>query len=125
MEVDEMDQLKDHLAVAQKSLDVDTPVHIQKTTLKLEAQPHWHLIIATVPASSRYCWSLVSSAQNFGVPHRADRARLSPQKMVRTGPRHILSLFPKPDSHGLFGTTVRKFHFRHIRSEPQETATSQ
>jgi hypothetical protein len=47
-EVNELDHLKDHLAVAQKSLDVDTLVHIQKTTLQQEAQPHWHLIIATV-----------------------------------------------------------------------------
>jgi hypothetical protein len=48
MEVNELDRLKDHLAVAQKSLDVDTLVHIQKTTLQQEAQPHWHLIITTV-----------------------------------------------------------------------------
>jgi hypothetical protein len=48
MEVNELDQLKDCLAVAQKSLDVDTLVHIQKTTLQQEAQPHWHLIIAPV-----------------------------------------------------------------------------
>jgi hypothetical protein len=27
---------------------VDTLVHIQKTTLQQEAQPHWHLIIAAV-----------------------------------------------------------------------------
>jgi hypothetical protein len=47
-EVNELDQLKDHLAVAQSSLDVDTLVHIQKTTLQEEAQPHWHLIITTV-----------------------------------------------------------------------------
>jgi hypothetical protein len=47
-EVNELDQLKDHLAVAKKSLDVDTLVHIQKTTLQQEAQPHWHLIIAAV-----------------------------------------------------------------------------
>jgi hypothetical protein len=43
-----MDQLKDHLAVAQKSLDVATLVHIQNTTLQQEDLPHWHLIIATV-----------------------------------------------------------------------------
>jgi hypothetical protein len=48
MEVNELDQLKDRLAVAQKSLDVDTLVHILKTTLQQEAQPHWHLIIAPV-----------------------------------------------------------------------------
>jgi hypothetical protein len=48
MEVNELDQLKDRLAQVQKSLDVDTLVHIQKTTLQQEAQPHWHLIIATV-----------------------------------------------------------------------------
>jgi hypothetical protein len=35
-EVNELDQLKDHLAVAHKSLDVDTLVHIQKTTLHKE-----------------------------------------------------------------------------------------
>jgi hypothetical protein len=47
-EVNELDQLRDRLAVAQKSLDVDTLVHIQKTTFQQEAQPHWHLIIAAV-----------------------------------------------------------------------------
>jgi hypothetical protein len=47
-EVSEMDQLTDRLAVAQKSLDVDTLVYIQKTTLQQEARPHWHLIIAAV-----------------------------------------------------------------------------
>jgi hypothetical protein len=31
-EVDELDRLKDRLTAAQKSLDVDTLVHIQKTT---------------------------------------------------------------------------------------------
>jgi hypothetical protein len=47
MKVNELDRLKDHLAVAQKSLDVDTLVHVQKTTLQQEAQPHWHMIFAT------------------------------------------------------------------------------
>jgi hypothetical protein len=37
-EVNEMDQLMDHLVVAQKFLDVDTLVHIQNTTLQLEAR---------------------------------------------------------------------------------------
>jgi hypothetical protein len=32
-EVNELDQLKDHLAVAQNYVDVNTLVHIQKTTL--------------------------------------------------------------------------------------------
>jgi hypothetical protein len=47
MEVNELDQLKGRLAVAQNSLNVDNLVHIQKTTLQQEAQPHWHLIIAS------------------------------------------------------------------------------
>jgi hypothetical protein len=47
-EVNELDQLKDRLATAQKSLDVDTLVHIQKSTLQQETLPHWHLIFATV-----------------------------------------------------------------------------
>jgi hypothetical protein len=46
-EVDTLDQLKDRLAVAQKSLDVDTLVHIQKATFQQETRPHWHLILAT------------------------------------------------------------------------------
>ena len=47
-EVNQLDQLKDRLATAQKSLDVDTLAHIQKTTLPQEARPHWHLILAAV-----------------------------------------------------------------------------
>jgi hypothetical protein len=43
-EANELDQLKDRLATAQKSLDVD----IQKTTLQQETRPQWHLILATV-----------------------------------------------------------------------------
>jgi hypothetical protein len=39
-QVNELDQLKDHLSGTQNSLDVDTLVHIQKTTLQQEAQPH-------------------------------------------------------------------------------------
>jgi hypothetical protein len=34
LEVNELEQLKDRLATAQKSLDVDTLMHIQKTTLQ-------------------------------------------------------------------------------------------
>jgi len=47
-EVNELDQLKDRLATAQKSLDVDTLVHIQKTTLPQETLLHWHLILAAI-----------------------------------------------------------------------------
>jgi hypothetical protein len=47
-EVNELNQLNDHLAIEQTSLDVDTLVHIEKTTLQQEARPHWHLIIAAV-----------------------------------------------------------------------------
>jgi len=47
-EVNELDQLKDRLATVQKSLDVDTLVHIQKTTYPQETLPHWHLILAVV-----------------------------------------------------------------------------
>jgi hypothetical protein len=47
-EVNELDQLKDRLATAQKSLDVDTLVHIQKTKFPQETLPHWHLIFAAV-----------------------------------------------------------------------------
>jgi hypothetical protein len=46
-EVDTLDQLKDRLAVAQKSVDVDTLVHIQKATFPQETRPLWHLILAT------------------------------------------------------------------------------
>jgi len=45
-EVNELDQLKDRLATAQKSLDVNTLVHIQKTTFPQGTLPQWHLIIA-------------------------------------------------------------------------------
>ena len=47
-EVNDLDQLKDRLATAQKSLDVDTLVHIQKTTFPQGTLPHWHLILAAV-----------------------------------------------------------------------------
>ena len=47
-EVNALDQLKDRLAAAQNSLDVDTLVHIQKTTLQRETLPHWHLLIVAV-----------------------------------------------------------------------------
>jgi hypothetical protein len=47
-EVNELDQLKDRLATAQKSLEVDTLVHIQKTTLPQGTRPHWHLTLAAV-----------------------------------------------------------------------------
>jgi hypothetical protein len=47
-EVNALDQLKDRLVAAQNSLDVDTLVHIQKTTLQRETLPHWHLLIAAV-----------------------------------------------------------------------------
>ena len=47
-EVNELDQLKDRLATAQKSLDVNTLVYIQKTTFLQETLPHWHLIIAAI-----------------------------------------------------------------------------
>jgi hypothetical protein len=46
-EVDTKDQLKDRLAVVQKSLDVDTVVHTQKATFPQETRPHWHFILAT------------------------------------------------------------------------------
>jgi hypothetical protein len=46
-EVNELNQLKDRLAAAQKSLDVDTGAH-QKTTFQRETLPHWHLLIAAV-----------------------------------------------------------------------------
>ena len=47
-EVNELDQLKDRLAAAQKSLDVDTLVYIQKATPQRETLPRWHLLIAAV-----------------------------------------------------------------------------
>ena len=47
-EVNELDQLKDRLAAAQKSLDVDNLVHIQKATPQRETLPRWHLLIAAV-----------------------------------------------------------------------------
>jgi len=47
-EVNKLDQLQDRLATAQKSLDVDTLIHIQKTTFSQETLPHWHLIFAAV-----------------------------------------------------------------------------
>jgi len=47
-EVNDQDQLKDCLATAHKSLDVDTLVHIQKTTFPQGTLPHWHLILAAV-----------------------------------------------------------------------------
>jgi hypothetical protein len=46
-EVDTLDQLKDRLAVAHTSLDVDTLLHIQKATFPQDTRPHWHLILAT------------------------------------------------------------------------------
>jgi hypothetical protein len=47
-EVNELDQLKDRLATAQKYFDVNTLMHIQKTTLQRETRPHCHLILAAV-----------------------------------------------------------------------------
>jgi hypothetical protein len=38
-EVNEVDQLKDRLVTAQKSLDVDTLIHIRKTTFPLLFSP--------------------------------------------------------------------------------------
>jgi len=46
--VNDLDQLKDRLETAQKSLDVDTLVHIQEATPQQETPPHWHLIITAV-----------------------------------------------------------------------------
>jgi hypothetical protein len=51
-EVNELDQLKDRVATAQKSLDVDTMIHILKTTFPQETLPHWYLIIAAVSCTS-------------------------------------------------------------------------
>jgi hypothetical protein len=47
-DVNELDQQKDHLSTAQKSLDVDILVHIQKTTFPQENLSLWHLILAAV-----------------------------------------------------------------------------
>jgi len=47
-QVNELDQLKDRFATAQKSLDVNTLIYIQRTTFPQETLPHWHLIHATV-----------------------------------------------------------------------------
>ena len=47
-EVNERDQLKDRLATAQKPLDIDSLVHMQKTTFPQGTLPHWHLILAAV-----------------------------------------------------------------------------
>ena len=47
-EVNELYQLKDCLAAVQKSLDVDTLVHIQKAILKRETLPYWHQLAKAV-----------------------------------------------------------------------------
>jgi hypothetical protein len=52
-EVVTLDQLKDRIAVAQKSLDVDTLVHIHKATFPQETRQHWHLILATASCMIR------------------------------------------------------------------------
>jgi len=46
-EVNELDQLKDRLETAQKTLDVDTLVHMQKATPQQETLSRWHLLVAT------------------------------------------------------------------------------
>jgi hypothetical protein len=85
-EVNELDQLKDRLAVAQKSLDVNTLAHIQKTTLQQEARPHWHLIIAAVSCMLTVLMALVFFFdKNFSVPHSAVRAQINLQ-MLHSGP---------------------------------------
>ena len=42
--VNDLDQLKDRLEAEQKLLDLETLVHIQKTTPHRETPPHLHLI---------------------------------------------------------------------------------
>jgi hypothetical protein len=95
MEVNELDQLKDRLAQVQKSLDVDTLVHIQKSTLQKEAQPHRHLIIAPLSCILAILLVIGVLRSKLRCATSCVRARLSLQRIVRPGPRLILSLFPK------------------------------
>jgi hypothetical protein len=88
--------MKDRHATAQKSLDVDTLVHIQNTTLPQETLPHWHLILAAVFCTLTVLLALyIFSSRNSNVLHRAVYAQISPQKKLHPGPQLIPSLLPK------------------------------
>ena len=109
-EVNELDQLKGHLAEAQKSFDVHTGAY-QKTTLQRETLPHWHLFIAAVsctlsPAGPWYFSPIEISVCYLVLPaHRQVHRRC-----YTPVPNSSRPCFRKPDYHGLFETTFRQCH---------------
>jgi len=113
-EVNELDQLKDRLAAAQKSLDVDTLVHIQKATPQRETLPRWHLVIAAVsctlsPAGSWYFSPVAILVCYLMLPaHRQAHGKCCTHSSR--------PCFRESSSHSLCGTTLRQRYVRRIRT---------
>jgi len=63
-EVNELDQLKDRLETSQKSLDIDTLFHMQKTTFPRKILPQRHLIVAAISCTFTILLILYLSLQS-------------------------------------------------------------
>jgi hypothetical protein len=107
-EVNEVDQLKGRLATAQKSLDVDTLVHIQKTTLQQETLPHWHLTLAAVSCISTVLLTLCIFLRSkfLCATSRCSRTDKSPEDATPRSPTH-----PVPASENPTTTAYSEPHF--------------